>query len=119
MWTFGGVRVFVQALPDSLKQIIARLQPVQGGTVHQIFGYESPVFKLKAYIVGQDDKDTLDEFYKDGNVHTLSGYWGIVGDFYVSSMSFDPQPVVYQTLRTDLDCNAQIYVVDMELFQDI
>jgi hypothetical protein len=118
MWTFGGVRVFVQKLPNNLKQIIARLQPVQGPTVYQIFGYEKDITKLQAYVVGETDKDTLDNFFSSGNSYTLSGYWGVVGDFYVSNMSFDPLPKSRQTIRPDLDCESQVYMVDMELFKE-
>ena len=118
MWTFGGVRIFVQKMPNSLKQIIARLQPVNGPTVYQVFGYEKDVTKLQAYVVGLNDKDTLDEFYKDGSAHTLSGYWGVVGNFYVSSMSFDPLNKSKQSIRQDLSCDEQMFMLDMELFKE-
>jgi hypothetical protein len=114
-WTLDGVRIFVQDLPHDTKQTIARLQPLSGGTVLQIFGYENPVYKLSGIIVGSGDLKSLEDMSIDGATHTLSGYFANE-DYYVASFSAKPKKPGYQSMRPDLDCEAQVYDIDMDLF---
>jgi hypothetical protein len=119
MWILDSVRIFAQDLPEDGKQAIARLQPLSGPTVYQVFGYESSVFKLSAVVVGQDDIDDLRAASRDGALHTLSGAWDIYKSVYVSAFSFKPRKgVIWQDLRTDLDCDDPVFDVELELLEE-
>jgi hypothetical protein len=115
-WTLGGIRIFLQDLPQDGKQTIARLQPLSGGTVHQIFGYENSIFKANCIVVGEADKEALKAMYMDGIVHTLSGYFDS-GNYYIASFNAKPRPAGYQTMRQDLACETQVYDIDMDLYK--
>lgn len=116
MWTLNGIRIFVQEFPESTKQIIARLQPVNAGTVHQTFGYEKKIINLSAIAVGETDKDALHSYTTTGLGYDLVTPWGTVSDVYVSTVSSSPRITISQTLRTDLDCDATVYDVSIELY---
>jgi L-lactate permease len=115
-WTFNGTRIFVQNISESLKQIIARLQPLSGGTVLHIFGYDSEVTKLSGIIVGNTDKAALIVLAKTGTSYTLVSPEGSLGSFYVSSVTFSRIPSICQTLRGDLASNSPLYNVELELY---
>jgi hypothetical protein len=115
MWTLGGVRIFTQEESQNQKQIMPRLQPLAGGTVIQIFGYESPIKALSCKVVGEVDRVAIENMTKDGALHTLVSYEGTVGDFYVSSVSWTRDRTISQTLRPDLDCEDPVYTVQIEL----
>jgi hypothetical protein len=114
-WDLGGTRIFVQEHEESNSQILPRLQPLSGGTVIQIFGYESKVVKIGALIVGTTDRNDLRAMAKDGNTHTLTYWNGNTIDFYVKSVSFKQRPTVCQTIRPDLSETAPIFDVALEL----
>lgn len=116
MWTFGGTRIFVQDISDTIKQIIARLQPLSGGTIIQTFGYESDVYSVNALVVGDTDLAALKAMAIDSATHTLSGYGTVYGNFYLSNIVHKRLPTMQQTIRTDLDCESPVYSVDMELY---
>jgi len=118
MWTLNGIRIFVQEMPDATKQTIARLQPVNGGTVHQVFGYESRTFTLNAIAVGQTDADALRALAVSGSTYTLVTPWGSLTDLYVASVSLKPTMAISQTIRTDLDCDATVYNVEIQIYED-
>lgn len=116
-WTLDSTRIFVDAKQDAIKQNIARLQPIEGGTIHQTFGYEFPIIKLGGIIVGETDKASLEAMLRTGNSYTLSGYGTDYGNFYVSSASFTRIKTISQTLRPDLDCTSPLYIVDLDLYR--
>jgi len=119
MWFLDSTRVFAQELPEDGRQQIARLQPLEGPTVHQIFGYESPIFKLNAVVVGQDDIDAIRAMSRDATTHTLSGAWDTIKTVYVAGFSFKPRRnVIWQSVRQDLDCDAPVFDVEIELFEE-
>ena len=119
MWLFNNIRIFVQENTSSDVQTIARLNPLNGGTIHQTFGYEDPTYNVSALVVGETDKDALKALSKTGTTYTLSGPYGVIGSFYVKSVEMDLQPAVYQTIRPDLDCESPIYIVKLELYEDV
>jgi hypothetical protein len=115
-WYLDNTRVFVQEHKRNGTQIIPRIQPLTGGTVHQYFGYESPILNFSALIVGEADRTDIESMYYDHSAHTLSGPYGIV-DYYVHSQSISLEDASYQTIRPDLDCEAPVYTVAMELYE--
>jgi hypothetical protein len=117
-WTLNGIRIFVQENTDEGSQIIPRLQPLDGGTVLQFFGYESIVKSINAYIVGDTDKNALEALYKTGNSYTLNSPMGNLGDYFVKKISPKQIPNTCQTLRPDLASDAPMYTVDIELYPD-
>ena len=117
MWTLNGTRVFVQEHKKIGTQIIPRLQPLNGGTVHQFFGYEDPVVKIAALVVGNVDKNALENMYKSTSAVTLSGPYDIYKSYYVHSIETNIEPATCQSLRVDLDSDAPVYTVLMELYE--
>lgn len=113
-WTFGSVRIYVSDLGGADKQTIARLQPVSGGTVHQVFGYENEIKKVKGLVIGETDLSTLKGYGQDGTTHNLTGYGTDYGNFYLSTLNWTRLNVIYQTV-TD-DCDAPVFSVDLELY---
>lgn len=119
-WTLNGVQIFVQKITEGTQAIIAKLQPLEAGTVYQSFGYETNRVKLAGIVVGRDDLLSLKDLTESGGTsYELIAPEGSLGNFYVSAVSADRDKVVYQTLRTDLDCSAPVYSVDIELFEEI
>lgn len=117
MWVLNNIRIYVDTKQDAVRQNIARLQPIAGGTIHQTFGYELPTVKIGGIIVGEADKDSLEALATTGATYTLSGYGTDYGSFYVSSVGFNRMKSISQNLRQDLDCTAPLYYVDVELYK--
>ncbi len=117
-WTFDGVRIFVQENTGEGSQIIPRLQPLNGGTVLQFFGYDSLIKTINAYVVGDTDKDALEALYKTGSSYDLTSPMGDLGNFYVHKFNYKQIPNTCQTLRTDLASDAPMYIVDLELYPE-
>ena len=86
-WTLDGIRIFVQE--DNLEggQIIPRLQPLSGGTIKQIFGYESPVKSIAGIVVGATDASLLIAMTQDATPHTLIDPTGYTQGLYVNKVS--------------------------------
>lgn len=118
-WTLDSVRIFVQKLNDSDVQIIARLQPLGGGTTLHTFGYEDRVTKLSGYIVGLTDKNALEAMSKDDSWHTLSTPYGDWGDYKVKSCTFELTNIICQTLRPDLAENSPVFESEFELYINV
>jgi hypothetical protein len=117
-WTYNSVRIFTQKITPSIRQIIAKLQPLAGGTVYQTFGYETPNYKVSAYLVGETDRAAIEALAKTGATYALVAPEGAIGNFYLDGVSFDRQMVVCQTIRTDLATTSPVYIVDLELSKD-
>lgn len=118
-WSYNGIRVFTQKNTGSKKQIIARLQPLEGGTILQTFGWDERIVKLSGLVVGSDDINSLLGLTETGTAYTLSGATGNYGDYFLSNFSYDQLNSICQTLRPDLDDDAFVYQVDLELFPDV
>jgi len=116
MWVLGSVRIFVTDKSDLDNQIIARLQPLSGGTVHQVFGYENEITTIKFYVVGNTDVATLKGYRTTGSTYTLSGWGTNYGNFYIKSLAFDSTRSICQTLRPDLADDAPVFLATGELY---
>lgn len=119
MWTYNGVRIFVQDIQDDVFQIIARLNPIAGGTVTQIFGWDDPIYKVSAKIVGEVDHLALRDMRNDGVAYNLVTPETTISGLLLSKASFKRTDAIYQTLRADLDCAAPVYDVDLELMLNV
>lgn len=119
MWKLNNTQIFVQKYTSVDKQTVARLSPLNGGTVHQVFGYEDPTYTIGGLVVGDTDMDALKALAKTGLTYTLSGPYGVVGTFYVSNVDSDMTDITYQTMRTDLDCESPVYNIGIELYEDV
>ena len=118
MWTLNGIRIFVTDEAEEVGQTIARLQPLAGGTVNQVFGYVSPTMRLKCYVVGIEDKDNLMDLTTSGTTMELVGPEGTLGNYLVQSVTMPRLHTVDQTLRLDLGCDAPVYFGDIILLED-
>ena len=118
-WYLDSTRIFIQEFATNDKQIVARLQPLSGGTIHQIFGYESPVIKVKGYVVGYADRDDIRGMARDAGTHIL--YFGATpswSDLIVSNVSANRLNWICQTIRPDLPTDTEVYDVELELYYD-
>jgi len=119
MWTYGNVRIIVTEKSDEKKQVIARLQPIQGTTVHQTLGHEGLITKLTGFVVGFTEKEHLETLPASGIAYNLTGYGKDYGDFFPSNFTFEHTHTVVQTIRTDLDCDEPVFSFTAELFKDV
>ena len=116
MWTLGGVRIYVQNSRGNVSQIIARLQPVNGGTNLQFFGYESLIRNLTALVVGDTNLASLVAMGQDsGTTYALVSPEGSLGSFVVKSVAHNRTNSVCQTIDTTQDTDSPVYEVEMEL----
>lgn len=119
MWYIDTTRIYVQEFASTDQQILARLQPLSGATIHQIFGYESPILKVKGVIVGDTDRDAIRGMARDGSTHDLDlDTVVVIGSALVHNVTCTRKPTNYQTMRPDLDCDAPVYDCDLELYVD-
>ena len=65
-WSYGGVQLIVIDRVMDNDQIIARLNPVGGGTVLQYFGDDDRIEKITAYVVGVTDVALLQSYTTSG-----------------------------------------------------
>jgi len=117
-WTLNSIRIFTQEHDTEGGQIIPRLQPISGGTILQIFGYESEVKNINAYVVGDTDRDALMALRKTGTAYELMSPMGDLGDFYVRKAKYKQIPNICQTLRPDLPEDSPMYLFDFELYPE-
>lgn len=114
---YNGVRIFVVDEGLDGEQIIARLQPLDGGTVNQVFGYVSPILKLSCYVVGKSDEEDLRNSTATGSSHLLV-YDTISGDYFLQKMSSKNVRSVRQTIRYDLPVDSPVYLCELILLED-
>lgn len=115
-WTLGGVRIFAQESRREAGRIMPRLQPLNGGTVIQSFGFESPIHSVNALVVGDTDRDALMAMAVATSNYTLVSPEGSMGSFSVRKANYNRIPNICQTLRTDLPEDAPMYNFDFELY---
>jgi len=118
-WKLEDVRIFLQDLSNTEERVTAVLQPIEGYSVVQLLGNKVPIYNINYYIVGDADKTKINQYVYSGSLCTLSGPDGIVGDFYIHNAKFERQMVIKQTIRTDLDVDEKVYVVNSELYKDV
>lgn len=116
MWTLGGVRIYAQTSSGNVGQIVARLQPVSGGTTLQFFGYESLIRNISAIVVGDTNLASLVTMAQNSGVaYALVSPEGSLGSFYVRSLSHSRTRSVCQTIDTTLAEDSPVYEVEIEL----
>lgn len=120
MWSFGGIRIFVQDYISDDDQIIAELNPLAGGSIYHTFGYEDPKIKLNVYVVGWDDTTSLRNLSKTGEKYTLETPWFTITSGYL--LKHITRKMVMsncQTLRSDLPSDSPVFICDLELWNDV
>ncbi len=117
-WTLNSVRIFVQESTAEAGQIIPRLQPVSGGTILQIFGYDTRINNINAIVVGDTDRDALMSLTTTGVSYTLVSPEGSMGDYFVRKAAYKRIPNICQTMRPDLATDSPVYIFDFELYLD-
>ena len=117
-WTYNSVRIYVTDLDTTSNQIIARLQPLDGRTILQVFGYESPTFSINCYIVGDTNQQLIEGMIDDGVAHTLAGNDGFSKDLYLVKASFKRSKYLYQSLDTSQACTTPVYETSLEFMID-
>lgn len=118
-WTINSTRIYVQDVNDENKQIIARLNPFGGGTIHHIFGYEDPILNLKAVVIGSGNMDLLEGYTKTGSSYSLVTPYGTWGNYLVNKTVKKILPGICQTIDRTLPDTAPVYSVDLELYKDV
>jgi len=119
MWSYNGIRIYVVDSSNNLKETVARLQPLRYKTVHHVFGWESPITKLKFYVVGSTNMANLETVVESGTSMVLGSPWGDLGNYYPSTMTATLLPTIRQTLDITQDCTALVYMVEGEFYKDV
>jgi hypothetical protein len=119
-WKYGGTRVYVRAHDGKSSQIIARLQPLNAGTILHIFGYEDEVITVAGLVATSGDMETLKARRTTGTSYVFSGPEGIVGNYYLGGIQWKRLPTTCLILfdRPGLSETAPTYDVTMELLPD-
>jgi len=116
-WSLNSIRIFVNESKEDAAQIVPRLQPLSGGTVLQVFGYESDVRTITGLVVGDTDKNGLKTLRTTGSSYTLLSPEGSLGSFVVKNVVVNRSPSICQTLRPDLAEDAPVYQVEVQLYE--
>ena len=118
-WTISGHRIYTQKSLEDTGQIIPRLSPLSGGTILQVFGYDSLIRKMNALVVGDTIKNAIKAFSQDGGTsHALVSPEGSLGSFIVKSCAVNRLPIVCQLIDLTQPTTTPVYEVDLELYLD-
>lgn len=117
-WTLAGVRIFVQDEEESVAQIIARLQPLNSLTVHQIFGEESEIVKINALVVSVSGLNTLKACTRDAAIHNFTGPYNISYSGYVHTVSAKLTKALCQNFDLTAEEDSPVYAVDIEFYRE-
>jgi len=116
-WTLNSIQIVTQDFDEGTKNIIARIQPLSGGTVLHKFGYESTVYAINAIVVGTTDKDGLLALAQTNTAYTLVTSNGTISNVYVTAVKAKQRlGIVSQTIRNDLACDSPVFDVSIELY---
>lgn len=116
-WTLNNIQIFTQDFDEGTKNIIARIQPLSGGTVLHKFGYESTVYSINAVVVGSTDKDGLLGLAQTNTAYNLVTPYTTISGVYVSAVKAKQRlGIISQTIRNDLDCDAPVFDVSIEVY---
>ena len=118
-WTFNSIRIYVQAVNDTDVQEMARLNPFGGGSIYHRFGYQDATIKVSGIIVGNDDKNDLRLCITIGGSYTLYSPWGAWATGHLKQMSTKLTDSYCQTMRPDLDGDAPVYEVELEIWREV
>jgi hypothetical protein len=117
-WTINGTRIYVLDHDESVKQDIARLQPLASGTIHHVFGFEDPIIKVSCKIVGTTNMNAVKSLTNLGTTVPFSGDLGS-RTVYVSNVGIKRSRNYWQTLDITQDCTAPVFDVELELYEDV
>lgn len=118
-WTYSGHRIYAQSSEESNSATLPRLQPLSGGTVIQVFGYESDVRNISAIVVGDTIKDALRIISKDGGIaHALVSPEGSLGNWSLKSFKASRTNSTCQSIDQTQDSDAPVYNVELELVRE-
>lgn len=117
-WHLDTIRIFVQEIETGVENIIARLQPLGGGTVLHKFGHDSLIVNVTAIVVGYVDLGALRDMTESSNSFTLYKDGTPLNDYFVHKVNSKIIPTICQTLRPDLSEDAEVYNVSLELYLD-
>lgn len=115
-WSINGIRVITQTFEDANKQTIPRLQPLGGGTILQVFGYENSVYQMSGKVVGETNYTALKALAKSGLSYTLTTDLD-TKTVYVASANFRRDETRTQTIDPQQDCYAPVWTVTLELYE--
>ena len=115
-WTIGGVRVYAQESTEETGQILPRLQPLDGGTVIQAFGYESTVRQVDAIVVGDTRKNALKAFAQSSTPVAFVSPEGSLGNVIMRKFSAKRDKTVCQRIDLTLPEIAPVYNISFELY---
>jgi hypothetical protein len=121
-WNINNIRVVTQTFDSNHDNLIARLSPVGGGTVHHFFGYDDPIIAMQGYIVGSGDAMALEALAQSETAYNVTGLLGNMGAYYVKNVQVKPQLGIYrQTFLVDgshADTDP-VYIVELELYKNV
>jgi len=115
MWTYNNIRITVVDLKEPSEQIVAKLQPVDAGTVYQFFGYINDTYPLQCYVVGSGDLSALKALARTGTAYTLAGPDGFSKSCYLEKITAQWMTSYNQTFREDKSRTDLVFKVVMEL----
>lgn len=115
MWTYNSIQITTIDLKEQNEQTLAKLQPVNTGTVYQSFGYINETLVLQGYVLGTTDRDSLKALANDGTAHALAWTNGTIGNYYLEKLTVQWVTAYRQTFRTDKSATELIFKVSLEL----
>jgi hypothetical protein len=118
MWTYNSIRITVVDLKEQNEQIIAKLQPVDTGTVYQTFGHINPAMVLQCFIVGSGDVNALRDLIDDGTAYSLAFNETSLGNFYLDKLTTQWTASYGQTFRPDKSYTDLVFKAALELSQE-
>jgi hypothetical protein len=118
-WSLGSHRLYVQKSSENTSQIMPRLQPLSGGSVLQVFGFDSIVRSVTAIVVGDTIKNALVAFAQDGGTtHAFVSPEGSLGSWIVKSCVPNRTDSTCQSIDQTQPDTAPVYEIDMELWKE-
>lgn len=118
MWSIAGIRIYTTQFSEDTKQSIARLQPIEDGTILHYFGYEDPIIKLSGKVVGKTNYDAIRNLTRSGTGISLVSDLETIS-CGVNSVSGARDYTIAQTLDINQDCAAPVYTVSLELYKEV
>ena len=117
VWSVGGVRIYCQDYRDDEDQIVARLNPLAGGTTLHFFGYDDKIVKISGIVVGRSNQAALEAFNTDATVRALSTPWGSWGNYYIKHTTFQLLPTTCQTIDLTQNTDVPVFKCDIEIYE--
>lgn len=118
-WTLGGHRIYTQESDEGTSAIAPRLQPLNGGSVVQSFGYDSTIRNINVIIVGDTIKNAIKAFAQDSMTsHAFVSPEGSLGNWMVKSFKANRNKSTCQTIDTLQPEDAPVYEAQIELWQE-